>query len=63
MPASLGNEMLEVIKKVSLDLIRKGKGTGFNLIVNNEPAGGQVIFHTHLHIIPRNSGDGLRGIV
>ncbi|TVT97002.1 hypothetical protein EJB05_57769, partial [Eragrostis curvula] len=31
----------------------------FNLVVNNGAAAGQVIFHTHFHIIPRRSGDKL----
>ncbi|WOL02424.1 adenylylsulfatase HINT3-like isoform X1 [Canna indica] len=31
----------------------------FNLLVNNGSAAGQVIFHTHLHIIPRKAGDRL----
>lgn len=63
MPSTLGNEMLEAIKKVSLDLIKQKKATGFNLIVNNEPSAGQVIFHTHCHIIPRKKDDGLKMLV
>ncbi|KAK8588466.1 hypothetical protein V6N13_087389 [Hibiscus sabdariffa] len=38
------------------------KATGsdsFNLLVNNGVAAGQVIFHTHIHIIPRKAGDCL----
>ncbi|XP_038702972.1 adenylylsulfatase HINT3 isoform X2 [Tripterygium wilfordii] len=38
------------------------KATGcdsFNLVVNNGEAAGQVIFHTHMHIIPRKNCDGL----
>jgi histidine triad (HIT) family protein len=26
----------------------------------NEPAGGQVVFHTHVHVIPRHEGVSLR---
>ncbi len=26
----------------------------------NEPAGGQVVFHTHVHVIPRHAGVSLR---
>jgi histidine triad (HIT) family protein len=26
----------------------------------NEPAGGQVVFHTHVHVIPRHDGAPLR---
>ncbi|KAL3517859.1 hypothetical protein ACH5RR_020448 [Cinchona calisaya] len=38
------------------------KATGcdsFNLLVNNGTAAGQVIFHTHIHIIPRKASDCL----
>jgi histidine triad (HIT) family protein len=33
---------------------------GMNLVQSNERAGGQEIFHFHVHIIPRWYGDGLR---
>ena len=33
---------------------------GMNLVQSNEQAGGQDIFHFHMHIIPRWYGDGLR---
>lgn len=38
------------------------KATGsdsFNLLVNNGVDAGQVIFHTHIHIIPRRARDCL----
>jgi len=28
----------------------------YNLILNNGPAAGQVVFHVHLHIVPRYPG-------
>jgi histidine triad (HIT) family protein len=31
---------------------------GFNVIQNNGAAAGQTVFHYHVHIIPRWSGDG-----
>ena len=31
---------------------------GMTLIQNNEPAGGQDVFHLHVHVIPRRHGDG-----
>lgn len=37
------------------------KATGFhdyNFVVNSGAAAGQIVFHTHFHIIPRFSGDG-----
>ena len=33
---------------------------GVNLGMNNGPAAGQLVFHAHLHIIPRLSSDGLK---
>jgi len=63
MPSSLGGEMLDAVKKVSLNLINHGKGDGFNLIVNNNEVAGQIVGHVHVHIIPRREGDGLRMLV
>ena len=31
---------------------------GINLIMNNEPDAGQMVFHTHVHVIPRFKDDG-----
>lgn len=33
---------------------------GVNLISNNGAAAGQLVFHAHLHVIPRFSDDGYR---
>ena len=61
-PNSLGNEMLESVKKVSLDLIKNGKAEGFNLLINTYEVAGQVVPHAHIHILPRKKGDGLKGM-
>ena len=63
LPNTLGNELLEAIKKISLKLIDEGKAEGVNVISNNESVSGQVIFHTHVHVIPRKKGDGLKSII
>jgi len=60
MPVTLGNELLDAIKKVSLDLINQGKAEGFNVCINNEAVAGQEVFHAHFHVVPRKKGDGLR---
>lgn len=36
------------------------KADGVNLIMNNDPAAGQLVLHTHLHIVPRFQADGFR---
>ena len=47
-------------KKVATAIANGVQAEGFNLHMNNEPAAGQVIFHSHVHIIPRFGNDGLR---
>ena len=52
-------EYLAVKSKLVANAIKKGVGAeGVNIIVNSDKAAGQVIFHTHIHIIPRYSTDG-----
>ena len=33
---------------------------GMNVSMNNFPASGQVVMHTHMHVIPRFDNDGLK---
>ena len=48
------------VKKVA-DAVKKGvNADGVNIGMNNEPAAGQVVFHAHIHIIPRFKDDGLK---
>lgn len=60
MPSTLGNEMLDAIKSIAIDLIKQGKAEGFNTIINSCEPAGQVVHHAHIHIIPRKKGDGLK---
>lgn len=48
-----------VIKKLSIAIKDAVHADGINIGMNNDPVAGQVIFHTHIHVIPRFSGDGL----
>lgn len=43
-------------KKVAHGLLEWGVD-GVNLLQNNEPAAGQVVFHIHFHLFPRYEGD------
>ncbi len=61
-PNNLGSEMLEFTKEVSFGLMEKKLGDGFNIVMNNLEVAGQVVGHAHLHILPRNEGDGLKVI-
>ena len=59
-PNKLGSEMLEFAKKVASELLDDKYGDGFNLVMNNLRVAGQVVMHSHIHVIPRKEGDGLR---
>lgn len=50
--------MMIVVKKLSIAIKSSLGADGVNIEMNNDPVAGQIIFHTHLHIIPRYSGDG-----
>lgn len=50
-------------------LIARHQPQGFNLGANCEAAGGQAVWHAHLHLIPRYTGDcdyplgGVRNVI
>lgn len=52
--------VMKVIKKLSKTLMDTLKAEGINIIQNNCKSAGQIIFHSHFHIIPRYSGDGIK---
>jgi histidine triad (HIT) family protein len=55
LPSSLGGELLDAIKNVSLDMIKEGKAESVNLAVV-----GEDVDHCHVHVIPRKEGDGVK---
>ncbi len=59
-PSKLAKDMIDLIKKVSSDLLDEKYGDGFNIIMNNLSVAGQIVMHAHVHVIPRKEDDGLR---
>lgn len=47
-----------VAKKMAAKMKEKLCCDGINVIQNNGTAAGQTVFHFHIHLIPRYSGDG-----
>ena len=47
-------------KKIAEAVVKGTKADGFNLIVNNKKAAGQLVDHVHFHIIPRFRDDGYK---
>lgn len=59
--AELLGRMMQVAQKVGQALRDVTKCDGINITMNNEPAAGQEVFHAHLHVIPRFTGDNAFG--
>ena len=51
------HQLADTAQKVSIALKEIG-AEGVNIIMNNDASADQVIFHAHLHLIPRFKGDG-----
>lgn len=56
----LASKYMLVLKKITNAVIKGVQADGANVSINNEPAAGQEVFHTHFHIIPRFNDDGLK---
>ncbi len=58
------NELLvkigQLINKLARAIKQGVSADGINIGMNNERAAGQLVMHTHLHIIPRFADDGLK---
>ncbi len=51
--------MIRAAQKIAIAL-KKGIGAeGVNIVMNNEPSAGQVVFHAHMHVIPRFDDDNI----
>lgn len=50
--------MTVVAKRIGNALTAAGLADGINLIMNNGSAARQEVFHAHMHVVPRLSGDG-----
>ena len=59
-PAELGCRIMPVLAMLGKAVMTATKATGFNCLQNNFAAAGQIVFHSHWHIIPRFDGDGLK---
>jgi histidine triad (HIT) family protein len=59
LPDELWLEMGQVSRRVAKALGKVLFARGFNIMMNNFDAAGQVVFHAHLHVVPRFLSDGL----
>ena len=52
--------LIKATQKVARAAMTVFEGDGLTLQQFNEPAGGQVVFHLHMHVIPRRLGVALK---
>ncbi len=53
------SEALPVVKKISNAIKTTLSCDGINVLLNNEGAAWQSVFHMHIHMIPRYENDGV----
>ncbi|MEX0931523.1 MAG: HIT family protein [Candidatus Paceibacterota bacterium] len=58
MPAKEFGLLMTRVHTIALAVKEASGADGINISMNNESAAGQVIFHAHVHIIPRFENDG-----
>jgi histidine triad (HIT) family protein len=56
-PATLA-AMFGLAARLGQAIVRASKADGFNLHLANGAVAGQIVMHTHLHVIPRSPTDG-----
>jgi len=61
-PPDLAGYLFSLAGRLGPVVMRAVSGDGFNVWTANGPAAGQEVFHLHLHLLPRFTGDrfGLR---
>ena len=59
LPEELGGRLFAALAPVARAVMAATQATGVNVQMNNYESAGQVVFHAHLHLIPRRAGDGL----
>jgi len=62
-PSDIYSKFMEAIHEGIKKSLDEDGFVGYNLIMNNDKIAGQIIFHAHMHIIPRKEGDDLRTFV
>lgn len=51
--------VFQAAQKVGKAVMKSTGSHGFNIVMNNGSAAGQIVFHAHVHVIPRTERDGV----
>jgi len=52
--------LMQATQKIARAAVKVFAADGLTIQQFNEPAGGQVVFHLHVHVIPRKNGVALK---
>jgi histidine triad (HIT) family protein len=52
--------LIKVAQKIARAAVKVFEADGLTIQQFNEPSGGQVVFHLHIHVIPRKTGVALK---
>ncbi len=50
-------ELIKVIHDLAPKIVKALGGTGYNLGLNHGEVAGQIVMHTHFHVMPRYEGE------
>ena len=59
-PEEIGMKLYPLLAKLAHAVKAATGAEGLNIVQNNGAVAGQIVFHSHNHIIPRNEDDGFR---
>lgn len=57
LPDELAGRISRMVRRVAFAIRTGYPSDGVTVLQNNEPAGGQDVWHLHTHLIPRYAGD------
>ena len=57
-PADVWGKVMDTVKKVAHGIQAGIPSPDLNIAMNNGKLAGQVVFHAHVHVMPRHEGDG-----
>jgi histidine triad (HIT) family protein len=60
LPSEIGSSLMEMAVIVARAIKKQMNPAGLNMIQSNGVAAGQVIFHFHMHLVPRYEKDTVR---
>lgn len=58
LPDDVAARLIQVARDLAAAIKEISGATGINVVMNNGADAGQMVFHAHLHVIPRHADDG-----